>query len=122
MGGIGKNLNSFQGPAVLKSRVGNFLLLQRESTIPFGGQGVFMKKDSEVDRVVALFSGYFFDYPEEIQYYDETCVQNTSLSDDHRRACKKYSVGLPAYKTMIEYPPELDKPGVFHPTMAQKVS
>jgi hypothetical protein len=98
-----------------------FQSFQRESTVPFGGQGVFLKKDVDIDRTVALFSGYFFDHPEEIQYYDEACIQNTSLSDDYRRACKKYSLGLPSYKTLIDYPPELDEPGTFHPTMAQKV-
>jgi len=71
---------------------------------------------------VALFSGYFYDYPEEREYYDNACVNNISLSDDHRRACKKYSLGLTSYETLIDYPPETDNPDHFQPTMAQKVN
>lgn len=114
------NKISFYGPP----GVSNFFkkLLQRESSVPFSGQGVFIKKDAGLNRVVALFSGFFYDHPEEKDYYDQACIYNTSLSDDHRRACKKYSLGLSSYKTLIDYPPEMDKPGTFHPTMAQKVS
>ena len=42
-------------------------------------------------------------------------------SDDERRHCKKYSVGLTAFNAGINIPPELDSPEVFHPTLGPKV-
>jgi hypothetical protein len=48
-------------------------------------------------------------------------VENTSLSDYYRRACKKYSLGLASYETTIDIPPEMDLPGIFHPTLGPKV-
>jgi hypothetical protein len=48
-------------------------------------------------------------------------VENTSLSDEYRRACKKYSLGLSNYHTTIDIPPEMDLPGIFHPTLGPKV-
>jgi hypothetical protein len=44
------------------------------------------------------------------------------MSDEYRRACTKYSLGLSNFDTVIEIPPEMDQPGIFHPTLGPKVS
>jgi hypothetical protein len=53
--------------------------------------------------------------------YHTTRADNTSLSDEYRRACKKYSLGLATYETTIDIPPEMDKKGMFQPTLGPKV-
>jgi hypothetical protein len=45
-----------------------------------------------------------------------------SRSDEERRHCKKYSVSLESFVTIIDIPPELDGPDDFHPTLGQKVN
>jgi hypothetical protein len=40
---------------------------------------------------------------------------------DVRRQCKKYSVSPELLWTSIEIPPEMDQPGIFHPTIGPKV-
>ncbi len=42
-------------------------------------------------------------------------------SDDERRHCKKYSVGLTTFNAVINIPPEFDRPQDFHPTLGPKV-
>jgi len=70
---------------------------------------------------VSIFSGLFYDDPEESKIYHEKCKDNISLSDDHRRACKKFSLRVVSYQTTIDIPPELDTPETFHPTLGPKV-
>ena len=94
---------------------------QRPSSIQGAGEGVFLLRDAPVRRFVSLYSGLLYDYPTEANIYSELKVSNTSKSDEYRRACKKYSLGLSTYHTTIDIPPELDLPETFHPTLGPKV-
>jgi len=100
----------------------NIFLKQKNSSVVGAGEGVFLLRDAPENRVVSLYSGFLYDYPVEARLYQSNLVENTSRTDEYRRACKKYSLGLSTYHTTIDIPPEFDLPGIFHPTFGPKVS
>ena len=92
------------------------------SSIPNSGEGVFALKDFPAEQCVCLFSGYLFDRGDEHIGYKSGCIHNRSLTMDQRRLCKKYTVSLAAFQTHIDIPPQVDQPGIFHPTLGPKVN
>ncbi len=86
------------------------------------GEGVYMLRDAPAERTVNLYSGFLYDYPEEVEIFNRWCKQNTSMSDEERRECNKYGLGTTPFEALIEIPPDMDQPGVFHPTMGPKVN
>ena len=100
----------------------NIFLKQKSSSVVGAGEGVFLLRDAPENRVVSLYSGFLYDYPVEARLYQSNLVENTSRTDEYRRACKKYSLGLSTYHTTIDIPPEFDLPGIFQPTFGPKVS
>jgi hypothetical protein len=81
-----------------------------------------MLRDAPARRVVNLYSGIFYNSPEQVEIFHANCRDNVSLSDDQRRECNKYGLSLGHFDCLIEIPPELDLPGIFHPTMGPKVN
>ncbi len=98
------------------------IIFQKNSSIVGSGEGVFLLHDAPENRVVSLFSGLFYDYPVEAGLYNSGRVNNVSRTAEYRRASKKYSLKLYTYQTIINIPPELDLPGIFHPTFGPKLS
>ena len=92
-----------------------------ESTIPESGEGVMALRDFPAERCTSFYSGFLYDEGEEAQGYGRSCTFNESLTMDERRKCKKYSVVIETFNTVIHIPPEMDKPGIFHPTAGGKV-
>lgn len=92
------------------------------SSIHGSGEGVYVRKDVPAWRTVAFYSGLIIQSNDEGEIYSAATVNNESMSDEYRRACKKYSLGLTNYLASIEIPPELDLPEIFHPTVGPKVN
>lgn len=92
-----------------------------ESSIPQSGDGVFAKRSFPANRCTCYYSGILHDLGPETDGYKASCTFNETLSMDERRGCKKYSLGLTNFKSTIEIPPSFDKPGMFQPTLGQKV-
>ena len=90
------------------------------SKIPNSGQGVFLKHDAKQNMIISLYDGYVFD-PEEVLIYKRNCAHNVSKSDDERRHCNKYNIGIRMLDKLISIPPEIDVPDTFFPTLGQKV-
>ena len=78
------------------------------SKIPNSGEGVFLVRDVPAYQFAALYSMFFYRIPDQHELYLESCTQNTSKSDDYRRLCKKYSLGVSSYQAIIDLPPEFD--------------
>ena len=93
-----------------------------QSTVPESGDGVFAIRDLPPHRCTSYFNGFLYDSATEDILYELGCVHNQTLTMDQRRQCKKYSLGLTNFKAMINIPPEQDEPGVFQPTVGQKVT
>lgn len=92
-----------------------------ESSIPQSGEGVFAIRSFPAKRCSCYCSGFLYNYGSEMEGYLASCTNNETLSMDERRACKKYSVGMNFFNTVIDIPPEMDKPGMFQPTVGPKV-
>ena len=92
-----------------------------QSSIPDSGEGVFALRDFPESRCTCMYSGFLYDRGAEHQSYLDSCIMNQSLPMDVRRHCKKYTLGLISFQTYIDIPPEMDQPGVFHPTLGPKV-
>ena len=91
------------------------------SDIPNSGQGVFLKEDVKKSMIVSLYDGYVYD-TEQIAIYKQNCAHNVSKTDDERRHCNKYNIGIRMLDKMISIPPEIDVPETFFPTLGQKVN
>ena len=91
-----------------------------KSQIPGSGEGVILKQKPLGSMYVSLYCGYMYNLEQKI-IYSQKCLHNTSLTDDHRRHCKKYSIGISFNNKQINIPPEIDMEGVFQPTLGQKV-
>lgn len=91
------------------------------SSIPQSGEGVFAIRDFPIYRCTCYYSGFLYDSGPEAEGYEEGCINNRTLTMDQRRKCKKYSLGLHTFSTLIDIPPEMDKPGMFQPTAGPKV-
>ena len=92
-----------------------------QSSIPDSGEGVFAVKDLPANRCNSLYSGFMFDSGDEIDEYLVGCIYNMSLTLDERRLCKKYTLTSNRFHSDIDIPPEMDRPGIFHPTLGPKV-
>ena len=78
------------------------------SSIPQSGEGVFLKRDIPQGRISCFYSLYLYRGLDQIDDFKAKYLFNTSKSDDYRRQCKKYSLGLRTYHGMIDLLPELD--------------
>lgn len=78
------------------------------SKIPNSGEGVFAIRDVPAYRLASLCSLFLYRWPDQDKLYHDTCIDNIAKSDDYRRACKKYSLGISTYSAVINLPPELD--------------
>ncbi len=78
------------------------------SSIPNSGEGVFLIRDMPKYRFASLYSMFLYRWPDQDQIYKETCMDNIAKSDEYRRHCKKYSLGISYYGGTIDVPPELD--------------
>jgi len=92
------------------------------STIQDAGEGVFALKDFPKDSCTCYYSGFLYDEGSESDGYKESCINNKTLSMTERRKCKKYTLGLSYFKTLIDIPPQFDMPGMFQPTAGPKVN
>ena len=97
-------------------------VLVAQSTIPNSAEGVFALKDFPASCCTCYYSGFLFDHGVESKAYHESCISNSTLTMDERRQCKKYSLGLAIFDTIIDIHPELDGPGMFLPTAGPKVN
>eukprot|EP00094_Tigriopus_californicus_P000772 TCALIF_00747-PA protein Name:"Similar to setd7 Histone-lysine N-methyltransferase SETD7 (Danio rerio)" AED:0.33 eAED:0.33 QI:70/0.5/0.33/0.66/1/1/3/69/754 len=93
----------------------------RNSTLLGSGQGLFLKQKPLGDHYISFYNGFMYDQ-KQAKIYREWCTQNTTKSDDERRHCKKYSLGISYTNVVINIPPEYDTPDVFHPTLAHKIN
>ena len=84
------------------------------------GEGVFINRDVEPNMFVSTYSGFTYN-PEQSGIYHKNCVENTTKSDEYRRHCKKYALGIPSLESTINIPPEYDQPGMFLPSLGPKV-
>ena len=55
-----------------------------------------------------MYSLYIYTKPYQQLFYTSRYLQNTSKSDEYRRECSKYTVGLTPYEALIQIPPEYD--------------
>ena len=78
------------------------------SSVPNSGEGVFVIRDVPANRLASLYSMFLYRIPDQAAIYKEKCTYNTSKSDEYRRHCKKYSLGLASYHAVIDVPPEFD--------------
>ena len=92
------------------------------SSVHQAGEGVFAQKDFPADCCTCYYSGFLYDHGEEGNGYQESCISNETLTMDERRKCKKYSLGLFHFRTLIDIPPQFDQPGMFQPTAGPKGS
>jgi len=92
-----------------------------QSRLPQSGEGLLMLRDFPTGRCTSYFSGYLYDFGEEALAYSRCCIDNETLTMNERREYKKYTLRLILYKTEINIPPEVDKPGMFQPTLGPKV-
>lgn len=93
-----------------------------QSNIPQAGDGVFAIKDFPAHRCTCYYSGFLYDHGSELNAYGASCAYNKTLDMDYRRKCKKYSLGLAHFNTVIDIPPLFDMPGMFQPTAGPKES
>ena len=108
------------GPPGVPDPFENKMVDLRLSTIPNSGQGVFLKKDAKKGTVVSLYNGYVYTR-EQLGIYKQRCHYNISKTDEERRHCNKYAIGIGPLNLMINIPPELDTTETFFPTLGQKV-
>ena len=50
----------------------------------------------------------FYRKDQQFEKYRRQCIHNTSKSDEYRRNCNKYRIGLSTYLATFGLPPELD--------------
>ena len=86
------------------------------------GEGVFTKRDLKPGTLVSSYNGFVFETKNnESDLYRMACTMNLTKTDNERRHCKKYSLGLRARNAHIEIPPEIDQPETFIPSWGPKV-
>ncbi len=88
--------------------------------MPNSGDGVIAARDVPAGRFICMYSLFMYRGLEERKHYVDSCVMNTSRSDEYRRHCKKYSLGFSAYDQIIDLPPEFDKEP--YPNLGPKVN
>ena len=87
------------------------------------GQGVFTKIDIEPHTLVSSYNGFVYGRINgEHELYANSCFLNLTKSDNERRHCLKYALGLRARDATINIPPEFDQPESFIPSWGPKVN
>ena len=87
------------------------------------GQGVFTKIDIEPHTLVSSYNGFVYGRANgEYEIYANRCFLNLTKSDNERRHCLKYALGLRARDATINIPPEFDQPESFIPSWGPKVN
>ena len=82
--------------------------LSKPLASPDSGEGVVAIRDIPQGRFAAMYSLFLYSIPDQTELYSKACTYNTSKSDDYRRHCKKYSVGVSIINARIDLPPEFD--------------
>lgn len=90
------------------------------SSVPESGEGVLLKRDIPKHRISCFYSLYLYRIPDQVHNYNKKYAYNTSKSDDYRRGCFKYTIGLNSYQGHIDLPPEFDINPL--PTLGPKVN
>ena len=80
----------------------------KPSTLTNGGDGVYLLKHMPKNKPVCFYSLFLYRKDEETTSFEKSCVQNTSMSDDYRRHCSKYTLDLITFKGTFNIPPEYD--------------
>lgn len=93
--------NSIPDPYEIK------LVKLEKSSILNSGDGVIAIKDLPKGKIVAHYSAFLYNI-EQYKIYNLKCQYNQSLTDDQRRACFKYTVGIKPLKAYASIPPEAD--------------
>ena len=78
------------------------------SSQPNSGEGVFLIRDMPRLRFACMYSLFLYSRPIETSLYKAACAFNETKSEDYRRHCKKYSLGISSYHGVIDLPPEFD--------------
>ena len=91
-----------------------------DSKVPGAGQGVFLKQKPLGEMYVSLYSGYLYDREQQL-IYAQNCMDNITLTDEQRRHCKKYALGISYNGVQINIPEDHDAVGAYHPTLGPKV-
>ena len=78
------------------------------SSIPNSGEGVVAIQDIPAWQFATIYSTFLYRYPDQYELYKKSCTFNISKSDDYRRGCKKYSLGIGSYHAFFDLPPEYD--------------
>ena len=87
------------------------------------GQGVFTKRDLEPHTLVSSYNGFVYGKKNgELELYTKRCSMNLTKSNDERRHCVKYGLGLSARNALINIPPEFDRPESLIPSWGPKVN
>ena len=115
------SVNSFgAGPVGVLDPYEKDLLELRNSSIPNAGKGLFLRKNVTKNMVVSFYCGFYYDKDESRDYL-LNCAHNVTKTDDERRHCFKYSVGVDYIDKWTFIPPEIDTPKTFFPTLGPKV-
>ena len=86
------------------------------------GQGVFAKRDLEPYTLVSSYNGLVFDKKNgELDLYMQSCIMNSTKSDNERRHCLKYTMYLSGREALLNIPPEFDLAESFIPSLGPKV-
>ena len=78
------------------------------SSVPESGEGVLLKRDIPKHRMPCFYSLFLYRNQDQLKIYQKKHAYNASKSDDYRRGCFKYSIGLHSYHGQIDLPPEYD--------------
>ena len=90
---------------------------------PKMGEGVYTKRDLKKHMLASSYNGLVFGHSNgEHEIYSKNCMMNLTKTNDERRHCKKYSLGLSPRDATINIPPEFDQPDSFLPSWGPKVS
>ena len=79
-----------------------------KSQIPESGEGVIAIRDLPKDTPACYYSLFLYNHNGQYEIWQQKCHENTEKSDEYRRHCTKYSLGISIYKGTIDLPPELD--------------
>ena len=114
------NISFGAGPEKNRDPYEDNLVYLDISKIPNSGEGVFLKKDVRSQMLITSYLGYVYG-EEESDVYDRRCLMNISKSDDERRHCVKYKIGISYLNKKINIPPEVDIPETYLRSLGPKV-
>ena len=114
------NVSFGAGPENIRDPYEDNLVHLDVSAVPNSGEGLFLKKGVRSQMLVTSYLGYVYG-KEEGDIYDRHCVMNISKSDDERRHCVKYGIGISYLNKNINIPPEVDVPETYFRSLGPKV-